>query len=391
MATVRRRRGEWVIDYYDEKKQRHIFQVESQEEGFKRLAEIEGSGRKAPNKQTFKEYGEWWLKNCAKGSIKESTYEEYDRALESHLYPVFGSKLMTKIKRSDVREFVTGKINGSEGRNNKGLSRSSIRNILAPMRAMFNQMIEDEEFNFNPAANIGKLNKKKESNGEEIEVVKEENVYDMGQVVKVLDKARETKPADHSVFACGFLSGLRMGEQIALRPMDIDFESHVIAVRRNFYRNRITTPKGNRRRAVDLEPYLEEILAELISSKKAAALREEMKKPAADRRKTEKVIQDVMEGYLFTTPTGSHLDPSNLRRAFLSVLKVTELRRIRYHDMRHSYATNLLRAGVGLDKVKALLGHSSIQITVDTYGHFIPGKERQSTLTDAMAEVRQAK
>ena len=262
---------------------------------------------------------------------------------------------------------------------------------MAPMRAMFNQMIEDEELNFNPAANIGKLNKKKESNGEEIEVVKEENVYDMGQVVKVLDKARETKPAHHSVFACGFLSGLRMGEQIALRPMDIDFESHVIAVRRNFYRNRITTPKGNRRRAVDLEPYLEEILAELISSKKAAALREEMKKPAADRRKTDKVIQDVMEDYLFTTPTGSHLDPSNLRRAFLSVLKATELRRIRYHDMRHSYATNLLRAGVGLDKVKTLLGHSSIQITVDTYGHFIPGKERQSTLTDAMAAVRQAK
>ena len=294
MATVRRRRGEWVIDYYDENKQRHIFQVESQEEGFKRLHEIEASGRKAPNKSTFKEYGEWWLKNCAKGSIKESTYEEYERALENHLYPVFGSKLMTKIKRSDVREFVTGKINGAEGRNDKGLS-VSIRNILAPMRAMFNQMIEDEEFNFNPAANVGKLNKKKGSDGEEIEVVKEENVYDMGQVVKALDKAKETKPGYHPVFACGFLSGLRMGEQIALRPMDLDFESHVIAVRRNFYRNRITTPKGNRRRAVDLEPCLEEILADLLSSKKAAALREEMKKPAADRRKTDKVTQDVME------------------------------------------------------------------------------------------------
>ena len=72
MATVRRRRGEWVIDYYDENKQRHILQVESQEEGFKRLHEIESNGRKAPNKSTFKEYCEWWLKlkNCAKGSIK---------------------------------------------------------------------------------------------------------------------------------------------------------------------------------------------------------------------------------------------------------------------------------------------------------------------------------
>jgi integrase len=71
------------------------------------------------------------------------------------------------------------------------------------------------------------------------------------------------------------------------------------------------------------------------------------------------------------------------------VLEAAELRRIRYHDVRHSYATNLLKAGVGLDKAKTLLGHSSIQITVDTYGHFLPGKERQATLTDAMAAARQ--
>src|SRR5882724_3823175 len=126
MATVRRRRGLWCIDYYDKNRQRHIFQVENQEEGFKRLGEIEAGGRKAPNKQTFKEYGDWWLKNCAKGSIKESTYEEYERVLENHLYPIFGSKLMTKIKRAEVREFVTDKINGNKGRNGKGLSRSSI-------------------------------------------------------------------------------------------------------------------------------------------------------------------------------------------------------------------------------------------------------------------------
>ena len=298
---------------------------------------------------------------------------------------------MTKIKRADVREFVTGKINGKQGRNEKGLSRSSIRNILAPMRAMFNQMIEDEEFNFNPAANIGKLNKKRDGNAEDTEEVKEEDVYNMGEVVKALDEAKETKPGYYPVLACGFLSGLRMGEQIALRPIDLDFDSHVIEVRRNYYRGRITSPKGNRRRKVDMEPALEEILTAHIAGKKAAALRMEMKKPAGERRKTEKVIQDVMEDYLFTTEAGTHLDPSNLRRRFHSVLEDAELRRIRYHAMRHCYATSLLKAGVGLDKVKMLLGHSSIQITVDTYGHFIPGKERQATLTDAMAAARQAK
>jgi integrase len=256
---------------------------------------------------------------------------------------------------------------------------------------MFNQLIEDEESNFNPAANIGKLGKKRNEDSEQIEALKQENVYDMKQVVTALDKAKEISPRYHPVFACGFLSGLRMGEQIALRPIDIVFDSNVIEGHRNFYRDRITMPKGNRRRKVDLEPELENIFQELISAKKAAALRNEMKKPAPERRGSAQVVQDVMEDYLFTTPAGTHLDPSNLGRAFNSVLKQAKLPRIRYHDMWHSYATNMLKAGVGIDKVKTLLGHSSIQITVDTYGHFVPGKERQSALTDAIAAARQQK
>jgi integrase len=58
-------------------------------------------------------------------------------------------------------------------------------------------------------------------------------------------------------------SGLRIGEQIALRPIDLDFQGHLIRVRRNYYRNRITSPKGNRGRNVDMEPELEETLAGL--------------------------------------------------------------------------------------------------------------------------------
>lgn len=119
MATVRRRRGEWVIDYYDENKHRHIFQVESQEEGFERLSKIEGNGRKAPNKKTFKEYGEWWLENCAKVAVKDSTYEEYERALKIHLYPVFGSNPFSNVDRTMVRELIAAK-------KTKGLSQSSI-------------------------------------------------------------------------------------------------------------------------------------------------------------------------------------------------------------------------------------------------------------------------
>ena len=70
------------------------------------------------------------------------------------------------------------------------------------------------------------------------------------------------------------------------------------------------------------------------------------------------------------------MHPTNLRRAFHSVLEATEPRRIRYHDMRHTYSINVLKAGENMPTVSRLLGHSSIQITVDTYSHFLHSKER---------------
>src|SRR5688572_9540139 len=386
MACITTKHGKQIIDYYDSNKKRHQVKVDgSKEDALIRLAEILKGGKKPVNtKKLFKDHGDWWLANCAKGEIKESTYEEYERVLKLHVYPTLGSRPVSKITRRDMKEFIAAL-------RKKGLSRSSVRNVFAPIRAMFNQLIEDGELNFNRAANIGKLNKRRDVEAKDTDELGEESVYDMGEVARALDKAKEIKPSLLPVFTCGFLSGLRMGEQIALRPMDIDFGGHVIRVRRNYYRGRITTPKGNRRRNVDIEPELEETLSALVASKKAAALREELKKPASDRRPREKVIQHVMEDYLFTTVAGTHLDPSNLRRAFHSVLKAAELKRIRYHDMRHTYATNLLKAGENITDVSRLLGHSSIQITVDTYGHFLPSKERRVSLSNAMAEARKEK
>src|SRR6266436_1221520 len=152
MACVRIYRGKWVVDWRDENKKRHIDPVDTEAEGHRRLAEIKESDCKAPVKQTFKEYGEWWLENCAMGNIKDSTYEEYDRVLRIHLYPAFGSKKIPKISRKMVRELIAAK-------KRDGLSQSSIRNILAPMRGMYNQAIEDDDVQRNPAARMGKFNK----------------------------------------------------------------------------------------------------------------------------------------------------------------------------------------------------------------------------------------
>jgi integrase len=188
--------------------------------------------------------------------------------------------------------------------------------------------------------------------------------------------------------------GMREGELIALKPVDFDFNGRFIEVRRTFYRGRITPPKGNEPQRVDMSIQLTNALDELIGKRKAEALTRELEKPIAERRKSEEVINAVMEGWLFTTPVGTQLDPSNLRKVFHALLTKAELRRVRFHDARHTYATLLIQQGENLAYVKDQLGHSSIQITVDIYGHLLPGGNRQAVdrLDDALVEAeRQTK
>ena len=85
-----------------------------------------------------------------------------------------------------------------------------------------------------------------------------------------------------------------------------------------------------------------------------------------------------MEGWLFQTPTGTQIDPSNLRKLFNRLLTYAKLRRVRFHDLRHAFASLLLQQRESPTYVKEQMGHSSINVTVDIYGHLVPGGNRQA-------------
>jgi integrase len=306
MACVRQYRGSWIVDWRDEQKKRHLDQVASEAEGHRRLAELKDNEMKAPNKNSFKEYGEWWLENCAKGEIKDSTYEEYERALNLHLYPVFGFKPFSKITRKMVRELITAK-------KKAGLSQSSIRNILAPMRGMYNHAMEDDELQRNPASRMGKFNKKE---GDKPAI----NPLSREETQVMLDKAETDYAHYYPLFLCAPRAGLREGELIALKGIDLDFNGRFIEVQRNLSRGRITTPKNGKTRRVDMSNRLTAVLNDLLSRKRAVALRKEMAKEPGERRHAATVVNEVMEDWLFTTPQGAQLDPSNLRKVFYRVL-----------------------------------------------------------------------
>ncbi|MDH3442636.1 MAG: site-specific integrase [Deltaproteobacteria bacterium] len=366
MACVRKWRGKWVVDWRDPSGKRFIETVDGDRDAAKRrLGEILKTGEQAASKRlTFKDYAERWLENFAKATIKQSTYAEYERAFKVHLYPLFGSKPLVKVTRKMVREMIAAKQQDQR-------SQSTIKNILAPMRGMYNQAIDDGDAFENPAARVGKFNKRKDPAMQINPLTREE-------VKTLLDKTREKSPHWYPLLLCATRTGMREGELIALTGANIDFRGQFIEVQRILSRGELTTPKNGKTRRVDMSGQLKDVLQDILSRKRAEALRNEMEKPASERRDTATVVNEAMDDWLFKTPAGTQLDPSNLRKVFSKLLTDAKLRRIRFHDLRHSFASLLIGHGESLPYVRDQLGHHSIQITVDTYGHLVPGGNRQA-------------
>ena len=179
------------------------------------------------------------------------------------------------------------------------------------------------------------------------------------------------RPERYPLFLTALRAGLRLGELLALQWQDIQFgdseddRNRFILGRHNFTRRQFTTTKSRRERRVDMSKELRRVLMDLRDQRTLEAMSSgSFDGPAQPR--TAKLV--------FPSQTGGPLEGSNLyNRDFLPSLEAAGIRRITFHALRHTFASLLIQQGASLAYVKEQLGHSSIQVTVDTYGHLIPG------------------
>ncbi len=164
--------------------------------------------------------------------------------------------------------------------------------------------------------------------------------------------------AYYPLLLCALRTGMRVGELQALKWKDLDYKNRLMEVRRSYRRGKLTTPKNKKRRRVDMTPLLEETLRKLHTEQKKNAL---------------KKGQPVPE-WVFANKKGNIFDREAFKNALERCLQSANLRRIRIHDLRHSYATIRLLRGHNVGDVSYQLGHSSIKMTYDVYVHWIPGR-----------------
>jgi integrase len=183
---------------------------------------------------------------------------------------------------------------------------------------------------------------------------------------RILRTAKTHAPQYYPFVFLLFRAGLRLGEAIALRPEDLDLPNRGVWVQRNFTAGQLSnTPKSRQKRRVDLaQDLVAELQGHLVVQEAEACLK-----------------KASLDGWLFTTPQGAMIHGNNFRdRVWKPLLKAAGVPYRWIHATRHTFATRLIMAGAPLVYVQKQLGHSSIQITVDTYCHWIRLTERNAVL-----------
>ena len=192
--------------------------------------------------------------------------------------------------------------------------------------------------------------------------------YNAEEIQRLLQKAEQRSYDLYMFLLTAVLTGMRLGELLGLQWSDLDQISKCLHVKRAVTRRRIESPKNHLQRRIDVSDELLRKLQELQRRRKEEWL-----------KKGEKMPQ-----WVFCSENGNFMNEYNFRtRKFYPLFrkkegedKSLELRQIRLHDLRHSYASLMLQQGESVTYVKEQMGHHSIQVTVDLYGHLIPGANR---------------
>ena len=291
--------------------------------------------------------GEWldtWLEHYAKPVMRTTTYNNYETLIRLHIKPYIGEVKLNKLTTLQIQKLYNrlltdGRFDRPESREQpKGLSSKTVRNIHTVIHSACEKAIMERLLAVNPTKGC-RLPKKERT---EMKVLPPE---------KLTDFFREAK--ETGVFELYYLdlsTGLRRGELLGLKWSDINFETRTLQVKRQIQRvNGViqeTAPKThNAYRKILLSAETAEIL----------------------RRYREQ--QKVKSEYIFPSPTGGIMEPDCARKMLKRVLQRAGLDELRFHDLRHTFATLALQNGVDVKTLSGILGHYSAGFTLDTYAH----------------------
>ena len=352
-GSVRQRKdGRWegrVVIGYDEKglpRTKNVLAKTKREcqEKLKQLRETV-TGSKTEKVRPEMPFGEWldfWYQNYVKPQIRPTTQANYEAKIYQHIIPELGKIPLNQLAQKDLQQFYArmktgGRLIRTE-QFGKGLSDSMVRGLHAACRSALEKAVQEGLIRTNPAVGC-KLPPKR---GREMQVLGREELQ------RFLIQAQAE--GYFELFLLDLCTGLRRGELLALQWDDLDFKTGTLTVNKQVYevkgRLQVSIPKtrASIRRLV-LPPGVVEVLRQY--------------RETVDSR------------WMFPSPVkeDTPMTPGAVRRRLQIILERAGCKRIRFHDLRHTFATLSLESGMDVKTLSAMLGHVSAATTLDIYTH----------------------
>jgi integrase len=296
---------------------------------------------KPPEKVAFSTYAAGWLasRQVAGRAIKTRTREHYEKLLDDHLVPAFGTRQVSAITPTDVREWYGKTL----------ADRPTLRShAYSLLRTIMGSAVNDELIDANPCRITGA------GRASRVHKIKPASVDELATLTNAMPEKLRLMVTLASWCA------LRFGETIELRRGDVDLSDEVIRIRRAAVRTRsggydVTTPKSDAGvRDVAIPPHIIPAIEDHLA----------------------RYVGGRPDSLLFRADHGGHLQPSTVQRHWYKARAAAGRGDLRWHDLRHSGAVLAAATGATLAELMARLGHSTPQAAM-RYQHAAQGRDRE--------------
>jgi len=345
MACIVKRRGRWIIDFYDQHGKRRwktLPEGTTKAKAKEELRAIEDLINKKlflPDVKVprFSEVARNWIDH-KKLNLRETTWEVYEGHVRNHFQDLDGFKI-NRITIATVEKFITD-------RQAQGMNIGTLRKVLVTLGQILNYAVRHKYIDHNPLREAERPGNHMQRN--ETQDQEHTKVLNPVQINAFLDQVKDQKY--RMLFMLAIFTGARQGELLGFKWSDVNWKNRQIHIQRTFNKGRFfATKTKTSNRKIDLGPT---VLTELKKWKLAC-------------------LKNNMD-LVFPNKTGEPINYSNMvQRHFLPALKTASLPRIRFHDLRHTNASLRLESGENIKYIQTQLGHASPTVTLNVYAHLL--------------------
>lgn len=343
-GSIRSRKdGRWEGLYWTPDGHRRSVFGKTQSEAARKLREAvrgqEQGLEPAAATETVAGYLRGWLVGV-QPALRPQTFSAYERIVRVHLIPHLGRIRLHQLRPLRLQKLYAQLLEG-------GLSPKTVRNVHGVLHRALEQAVRWRQL----PTNVADLVDPPRQARPEMKVLEEE------QVRRLLAAARGDRL--EALYTLALVVGLRQGELVGLRWQDLDLRAGTLSVASSVERasGRLAEPKTRSgRRLIKLSPTLCALL----------------------ERHREETGPVHPAAFIFARSDGSPVPASTVAHRFRALTERAGVPQIRFHDCRHTAATQMLARGVSATTVSQILGHASVSITLDVYGHVIPAMQEQA-------------